>query len=206
LHWFRPYQGIKALLEAGWQWLRHSSIKPLLQPNIEYLLTRSTSQQQRQQWGMQRLPFDFLLEGLFLEEHDAATLDAYESTVARLNNIQFSPIMMHAIRFPAAVPRKFVEMLEARDPRTLAIVGYFFMLLKRVERAFSVWWLQDIIDDEFNTLMDILPKKWWPKMEWAVNVFNGHDDSISEDFTGKTANEHNVSVLGTHSMIDCTGR
>jgi len=178
LHWFRPYQGIKAILEAEWEWLQKSSVSPLLKAGVEYLNNPVPILQQRQQLGVPELPFDFLLEGLFLEEHDAETIDAYETTVAHLNTIGFSPIVVHILRFPAVVPRRFVEMVEAQDPRTLAIVGYFFMLLKKVDQFWQVWWLQGTIDDEFKTLMELLPKNWHPKMEWAARVFEGQTDEV----------------------------
>ena len=149
-------------------------MEPLLQGGVNYLQNPTSPQQQRQQFGVKELPFDFLLEGLFLEEHDAETIDTYETTVAHLNTIAFSPIVSHILQFPAAVPRRFVEMIGAQDPRTLAIVGYFFILLKKVEQVWQVWWLQGTIDNEFKTLMDILPKKWWPKMQWAISVFDAH--------------------------------
>jgi hypothetical protein len=135
--------------------------------------------------GIPELLFDFLLEGLSLEEHNTETVDAYEATVAHLNTIGFSPIVSHILRFPAVVPRRFVEMGGDQDPRALAMVGYFFMLLKKVEQVWQVWWLQGSIDDEFKTLMDLLPKKWWPKMEWAISIFEGQRDEILGDIIQK---------------------
>lgn len=184
IHWFRSYQGIKAILEVGWKWIQKSSIEPLLQERIKYLQNPITSQQQRLQLGVKELPFDFLLEGIFLEEHDTATLEAYEATVAHLNTVGLkNPIVSHVLLFPAAVCRRFVEMVEAQDPRTLAIVGYFFMLLKKAEKMWQVWWLRSTIDDEFKILMELLPSKWWPKMEWAVSVFQGHSDKVFGGFS-----------------------
>jgi hypothetical protein len=139
---------------------------------------------------MKELPFDFLLEGLSLEEHDAATIEAYETAVAHLNTVSFSPIGSHILRFPAMVPQQFVEMVGAQDPRTLTIVGYFFMLLKKVEQVRRVWWLQGTIEDEFKTLMEILPKNWWPKMEWAVSVFEGHGDGDLGDLAQRQKEIH----------------
>jgi hypothetical protein len=33
--------------------------------------------------------------------------------------------------------------------------------------------------------MDLLPKKWWPKMEWAISIFEGQRDEILGDIIQK---------------------
>lgn len=178
LHWFRPYQGIKAILVNSWKWIQKSSVSPLLKEDVEYLNTPIPLLQQRQQLGEPELPFDFLLEGMFLEEHDADTIDAYETTVAHLNAIGFNPSGLHILRFPAVVSRRFVDMVEAQDPRALAMVGYFFMLLKKGDQVWHVWWLHETIDDEFKSLMTLLPQNWLRKMDLATSVFEGQSDLV----------------------------
>lgn len=62
-------------------------------------------------------------------------------------------------------------MAAAHDPRTLAILGYFFMVFKKAEQMWQVWWLQNTIDDEFKIFDGSITNKWWTKMDWAVSVF-----------------------------------
>jgi hypothetical protein len=66
------------------------------------------------------------------------------------------------------VTRRFVELLAACDPRTLTIVGYFLMLIRKVEK---IWWLREQVDAEFRTVMKLLPVDWHPPMEWAIRDF-----------------------------------
>jgi hypothetical protein len=58
-----------------------------------------------------------------------------------------------------------VELLVQNDPRTLTIVGYWFMLMMTREQ---VWWMPRATDNEFWALMSLLPDEWKPRMQWAV--------------------------------------
>jgi hypothetical protein len=78
-----------------------------------------------------KFSFDFLWSDLCLDDHDTETITAYQHTVGHLNMIDEKPVSRDILRFPAPVPRRFVTLLAAEDPRTMTIVGYFFMLLGR---------------------------------------------------------------------------
>jgi hypothetical protein len=170
LHWFRPFQGLKAILEAGWEWISKSNVQPILQSDMEFVVW--TPQQRREQMKTEILPFDFLLSGLYEEEQNEETIVAYEVMVTHLNFMNINPSAREVIRFSAVAPEIFIEKLEVRDPRALAIVGYFFMLLKRFD---DIWWLNGVVEEEFKNLMEIMPTEWWPKMEWAVREFEARD-------------------------------
>jgi hypothetical protein len=75
--------------------------------------------------------YDFLLDGLDFDGTDAETITAYQHAVANLNLIDQSPSLRYIMSFPASVSRRFVSLLAAEDPRTMAIVGYFFVILRK---------------------------------------------------------------------------
>jgi len=149
-------------LTAGWQWMQNSKIRPVI------LRWKTSSYRSGEGSG----PFAFLLTGLLSENLDAETREAYESAVAYLTWIYDSFGYNHALRFPANVTQRFMELLTAKDPRALTIAGYFFKLLKMEDH---VWWLDRPFEREFEDLMNELPKDWWPRMEWAIREFGGID-------------------------------
>lgn len=114
-------------------------------------------------------PFDFLLDGLRFDDDDFETVMAYRHAVAHLNMIYESPKPRTILRFPALVSRRFMALLKAEDPRTLTIVGYFFMLLKEFG---GLWWIAGHASAEFKALMELIPDQWRPKMDLAVRLIN----------------------------------
>ncbi|KXH50037.1 hypothetical protein CSIM01_07295 [Colletotrichum simmondsii] len=162
-HWFTPFRNVNALLKVALPGIQNSRIGHLYKPE------RQPSSQQSETSGPTRLgAFDFLLEDLNEDETEPETLDAYRIAVDSLDRIQGSALQRDLLRFPALVPQRLVELVEARDPRTLAIVGYFFMLLRR---ATHLWWAQGAAEKEFDGVMGVLPREWWPKMAWAIEEF-----------------------------------
>lgn len=73
-------------------------------------------------------------------------------------------------KFAPKSPPAFVRMLERDDPRTLTIVGYWFMLLRCLERE---WWVPVPTKGQFEVLMGKLPEEgeWRGRMRWAVESF-----------------------------------
>jgi hypothetical protein len=106
-----------------------------------------------------------------LSDCSVGDTETYEAAVSLLNYLGACSCVGQVLRFPALVRRRFVEMVENQDPRALTMVGYFFMMLKKVDKGQKDWWLRDIIESEFKSLMVLLPRSWWPKMELATSVF-----------------------------------
>ena len=132
LHWFRPYQGIRAILDAGWESLSQCDVHHFIKDEMAplYILTTGVPP-----------TFDFLLEGLVEEPHDAETIECYESAVSYLSWIYNSPFYRHVLRFAAMTGPEFLRLLSDKDPRILTIAGYFFMLLRKVD----VVWVRQIL-------------------------------------------------------------
>ncbi|KAJ0298201.1 hypothetical protein COL5a_007765 [Colletotrichum fioriniae] len=163
-HWFTPFRNVNALLKVALPGIRNSRIGHLYKPE------RQTSSQRNETSGPARSGmFDFLLEGLDGDDTEPETLEAYRIAVDSLDKIQGSALQRDLLRFPAHVPPRLVELLEMQDPRALAIVGYFFMLLRR---ATHLWWAQGAAEKEFDGVMSVLPGEWRPKMAWAIEEFD----------------------------------
>ncbi|RDW56938.1 hypothetical protein BP5796_13005 [Coleophoma crateriformis] len=163
-HWFRPWQGLNTIICSGLECIQNQGIKDMIlkkraiaQSDIE---TRSTSPREHS--------FDFLLDDLNFQEVNADTLEAYTSSVAQLETIYARLYQADVFRFAVTAPRRLVELVTINDPRALMIVGYFFMLLKKVGK---IWWLDGTVEREFKILMGLLPPRWRPRMDWAVREF-----------------------------------
>lgn len=110
-----------------------------------------------------------------------ATRQAYEHAVAVLNWAHKIPHKGSPLAFPATVSRRFVELVEDRQPRALAILASFFALLKCLDQ---VWWLRGMARREVLGIVSLfnsdyfgpdVERQWWPHLEWSVRVAL-HDD------------------------------
>lgn len=167
LQWFHAFQGVKAVVIASWKWLRHSErVRPIIVGQSALQLDLNTAK---------TAFFGSLLEGMeeqlaeLDESRQAETRQAYEHSVAYLNWSHQKPERSTILGFPATVSKRFVELIDQEEPRALVIIASFFAMIKAVD---DVWWLQGVAKQEVSGIMSLLPEKWWPKMDWAMNVAN----------------------------------
>merc|ERR1711964_877895 len=161
LHWFQPWNGPRAVAAAAWHHFQD--------PELKILLEHERVNQVPPELDEDSPPiFDFLLEDLDREATDEDTVQAYELSVVWLTRMYYNPHSEYVFKFTTKVQPKFVKMLEQKDPRTLTIVGYFFMLLRVMDK---VWWLPVMTKEQFWALVGMLPEKWRPRMEWAAKEF-----------------------------------
>ncbi|KAK4252269.1 hypothetical protein C7999DRAFT_26993 [Corynascus novoguineensis] len=105
-----------------------------------------------------------------------STRQAYQHAVAVLNWAHKIPHKGAPLAFPATVSRRFIELLEERRPRALAILACFFALLKSMD---SIWWLQGMARREVLGVVSLFNsdffgpdayRTWWPHLEWAMRI------------------------------------
>ncbi|CVL08017.1 uncharacterized protein FMAN_09659 [Fusarium mangiferae] len=118
-------------------------------------------------------PFSFLLywnplSALPNEEE----IDICVPAVASLSYIYNKLDTEKPLRFPVAVSESFVNLVAAKNPRALAICGYFFMVVKLGRQ---IWWIDGAPEREFDLVMRCLPRDWWLLMDWAIRVFEWKD-------------------------------
>ncbi|KAI0111741.1 hypothetical protein F4814DRAFT_460867 [Daldinia grandis] len=183
LSWFHSFQGIKAVVASSWQWLRHSGIViPIIESQPALNLDLS---------GQNANFFGHLLAGV---EEEVANLDdlttqeltrqAYQHAVAVLDWAHKIPHTGAPLVFLATVSRRFVELLESRRPRALAILASYFGLLKSLD---SVWWLKGLARREVMgivSLFDPDDEEWWPRLQWPVRIALYEGDFIPPDVWG----------------------
>jgi len=195
--WFHSFQGVKAITAASWQYLRASTVVTQVINSQAVLRLDFTS-------GPETF-FGHLLDGLDAElaamrptqpgpnsngmpsssqqqnqpdneDLITATRQAYQHAVAVLNWAHKIPHKGAPLAFPATVSRRYIELLEERQPRALAILACFFALLKSMD---AVWWLQGMARREVLGVVSLFNSDffgpdayadWWPHLEWAMRI------------------------------------
>ncbi|KAI1098899.1 hypothetical protein F4804DRAFT_323550 [Jackrogersella minutella] len=184
LSWFHSFQGVKAVVASSWQWLRHSGVVvPIIESQPALNLDLS---------GQNANFFGHLLNGVEDEvvgmDDDPAsqqlTRQAYQHAVAVLDWAHKIPHTGAPLVFLATVSRRFVELLETRRPRALAILASYFGLLKCLD---GVWWLKGVSRREVMgiiSLFDPDDEEWWPRLQWPLQIALFDGDAIPSNIWG----------------------
>ncbi|KAH8791897.1 hypothetical protein BGZ57DRAFT_849242 [Hyaloscypha finlandica] len=174
LHWFSHWQGVRVVLAEGWDYIKTEDIKAVLL--AETLSTKTLLL-------LSNLPtphtFSFLVADLDREMTDEETQFAYDSAVGWLAKAYSCLVMRNVFKFTAVVTKRFIQLLEQKDPRTLCICAYFFVLMKKLD---TLWWLDGVAAPEFWDLMSFIPEEWKPLMEWGVREI-GNDANSPQSAT-----------------------
>ncbi|KAK4170223.1 hypothetical protein QBC43DRAFT_224242 [Cladorrhinum sp. PSN259] len=194
--WFNSFQGVKAITAASWQWLRAS-------PVVTQVINSQAVLQLDFRTGPETF-FGHLLEGLDEElaemgrqsertvpgvgnrdqalpsaataELISTTRQAYQHAIAVINWAHKIPHKGAPLAFPATVSKRFIELLEERKPRALAILACFFALLKSLD---NIWWLNGMARREVLGVVSMFNsdffgpdayREWWPHLEWAMRI------------------------------------
>ncbi|KAH6973229.1 hypothetical protein EDB80DRAFT_743245 [Ilyonectria destructans] len=161
LHWFHSFQTGLRVVHMAQSFIQDSKLSRQFQglTSLEQVMMQGTCNDK----------FNFLLEYPDTQGSlDEDSLPAYSQAVALLSSLYSDLQHAKPLFFFVAVPSRFVDLLAAKDPRALAILGYFFMVVKK-GRQF--WWIDGAPEHEFATIMTFLPSHWWPVMSWAMQEF-----------------------------------
>jgi hypothetical protein len=180
LSWFHAFQGVKTVIANSWQFLRLSPIATQV-INSQAVLMLDLNAGENSFFG-------HLLEGLDDEvavlpaQHLVdSTKQAYQHAVAVLNWAHKIPHKGAPLAFPATVSRRYVELLERKEPRALAILACFFALLRSLD---GVWWLHGLASREVLATVSLFTSgslgpstyaRWAPHLDWAVRIATWDD-------------------------------
>ncbi|KAM0459128.1 hypothetical protein ACHAO4_002520 [Trichoderma viride] len=205
LSWFHAFQGVKTIVATSWQWIRNSAtLKVVIDSQPGSMLDLNPL-------GPESF-FGHLLDDLDeeLEEEDegnrAATNQGYFHAVCVLNWAHKNQYAPSALALPSTVSRRYVELVEAKRPRALAILACFFALLKRMD---NVWWLDDVARREVMGLVSLFEtgSKWWRHLEWPIRIalWDGEADAIPADIWGVERKENppaDGGVLSAETILN----
>lgn len=184
---------------TSWRWLRSSPhVRPIIaaQPALS-----------KDIFVMAPEPFSHLLDDLPaqlapLSNAEAAEIrQSYEHSIAYLNWAHSKPEKARILGFPATVSRRFIKLIDEKDPRALSIIASFFAMTRAIDDA---WWLEGVAKKEVAGIMSLLDPKWWPKLDWAVRVAN-HVGPLTDEVWGAVMGSPmdgwNVEDMGGMSPI-----
>ncbi|KAH8160124.1 hypothetical protein CIB48_g8129 [Xylaria polymorpha] len=192
LSWFHSFQGVKAVVAATWQWLRISTIViPIIesQPALNLDLSGHPTFFSDLMTGVEDEIAKF-------ESNPATHVEtrmAYQHAISVLDWAHKIPYTGAPLVFLATVSRRFIELLEARRPRALAILASYFALLKCID---DVWWLKGVARREIMgivSLFDPDDEEWWPRLQWPLRIALHENSKIppqvwGRDWAAQTAN------------------
>ncbi|KAI1426410.1 hypothetical protein F5Y12DRAFT_279825 [Xylaria sp. FL1777] len=202
LTWFHSFQGVKAVVAATWQWLCMSTIViPIIesQPALNLDLSGHPTFFSDLMVGVEDEIAKFEKDPTILAE----TRSAYQHAIAVLDWAHKIPYTGAPLVFLATVSRRFIELLEARRPRALAILASYFALLKCLD---DVWWMKGVARREIMgivSLFDPDDEEWWPRLQWPLRIAL-HDDVIippqvwGRDWAAQTTNNSQNGGFVSH--------
>jgi Fungal specific transcription factor domain len=100
------------------------------------------------------------------EPWDTETRQAYELTLSYIGEAQkavragehYFGISRRLTTFAVLVPKRFVELTEQREPRTLVVLAHYFALGAGID----LWWIGDTVRREICAIQKELPDEWQP--------------------------------------------
>ncbi|KAH7153497.1 hypothetical protein EDB81DRAFT_841690 [Dactylonectria macrodidyma] len=159
-HWFLSFQRSTRLLSLTLPLIQNSMVR---QEFRGFNTTNRTMEH-----GTHDNPFSFLL--YFHPPSvspDQEEISICMQAVVHLSYLHADLTTRKPLCFPAAVSTRFVDLIAAKNPRALAISGYYFMLIKEGQQF---WWVDGAPEREFALIMSHLPQDWWPAMDWAIRT------------------------------------
>jgi hypothetical protein len=188
VHWLRVTQGTRAVFEAA-ETSSGSSSNPA--SGIMTVIASSNHNQAVSSGGdsgsrefaylLGPLPGDLEAEAEPEPEQRRDIARAYEETVDRLRLIRAAveagePLLALCRRFMSfacLVPPLFVDLVERKAPRALAVLGHFFAL---AACARELWWVGDTPAREVHAIRDGLPPELRHLMEWPCEFVADQGD------------------------------
>jgi hypothetical protein len=99
------------------------------------------------------------------EPWNEETCMAYKRTLGYIGVVQMEAEngetqlenLRRVMAFPLLIPSKFIEFVEERRPRALAILAHFFALASKME---NIWYLEEMAKREIGGIQSVLPDTW----------------------------------------------
>jgi hypothetical protein len=112
---------------------------------------------------------------------DIAEQETYAKAIDILH-VTFYKIVKHpgewtlALRWPFTVPMEFVQLLKARRPLALVLLGYYCVLL---HHGTNQWWMKDWSQRTLISVSQLLDEQWIKHLSWALQAIQ---DSYQSPF------------------------
>lgn len=166
LHWFIPMKTLKDMINLASIYVQDEGMRRYLQEeevSFRLVLQYETSPEPASDHPT---VFNFLFDDLSADAPDYKT---YALCTKYLNILGGGKIAKYILKFPALVPPRFVELMKEKDVRTMGIVGYFLMLVRRVDKEKKLWWMEGAVENDWAGMKVTFQRDeiWSKRMEWA---------------------------------------
>ncbi|MCJ1226458.1 hypothetical protein MMC12_003110 [Toensbergia leucococca] len=175
---FRMTRGLRNVMLASRQWIPSSTMMIFLRGNAmgkleELVRNEKTAQKTRKK-------FSALLNGLGAGEEGSEKEEVYVTALSCIDliceeyerNGSAESIRRQLSGTAAFIPSEFANFLENQEPLAMAILAYYFAMMKFVE---GVWWLQGVPEYEIRGIESLMPRECLWAIEWPLQVINAKD-------------------------------
>ena len=76
---------------------------------------------------------------------------------------------------PSRLPRRWVELVEQRQPRAIVMLAHVFAIMKLVDKKTE--WFRGVAERQVPALYETLPNAWKDMMTWPMQVAHGEVDA-----------------------------
>lgn len=172
--WLKMCKAVFGVIQAAQPMIQSDSV-------ISVMLAYSTEPDVKDEVAMfnplYRKPFEALLDWNKYPEPDfnSGIKDAYERTLAYVGGVYRALLNKEAPRIMVRrivclgvlAPTQYIELLELRRPRALAILAHHLALSQAVEEH---WWFHGVADRVVNGIQTLIPPEWQWAMEWPLSM------------------------------------
>ncbi|KAB8293898.1 hypothetical protein EYC80_009374 [Monilinia laxa] len=166
LHWFIPMKTLKDMINLASLYIQDKAMRIYLQHEEACFRVILQDETSPEPGNDHPTVFNFLFDDLSADAQDYKT---YALCTKYLNILGGGTIAKYILKFPALVPSRFVELMKEKDMRAMGIVGYFLMLVRRVDREKKLWWMKGAVENDWAGMKDAFLQDgiWRNRMEWA---------------------------------------
>jgi hypothetical protein len=127
---------------------------PRKRESLQHLLQRNPADEEAEPW-------------------DSEIQRAYELPLCFIGGIQLAidsgeevaHLFRRVIAFSMFVPKRYVDLVNEKQPRALVILAYYLSYLARLR---NVWWVGDTGRREIKALHSVLTNPWLGMLEWPL--------------------------------------
>lgn len=167
-HWFQTMRGLMEVLRNNWSDLKSGVFAPLLAslPPGSAILPSPPGDDHLA--GLEEM-FSIRLGPSSQREEEI--IDTCRDALTALREISalshsYIPAIKASIHmWPGRVKQDYMDLIYDRDPRALAILAHYCVLLKRNNH---VWYLRGIGFGMLENIKQTLTEEWRPWIEWAI--------------------------------------
>lgn len=174
IHWLKMSKAVFTIIEAAGPMVQNNSMITLM---LAYTTEPDFKDEAAMFNPLYRRPFEALLDWTRCPEPglDLEIRNAYEKTLAYVGGVYRAlldkepprSLTRRIVCLGVLAPPRYIELLEQRRPRALAILAHHLAISRAVEEH---WMFYGVADREVNGIQSMVPAEWQWAMEWPLSM------------------------------------